>query len=140
MCLDAHCQEKFDLQSNFTNVEAQIDLSSPSGKVLSEVFRFIKTNFNQPISLRDVAGAVGYSPAYLTDLVRRQTGQSVNNWILEFRLAEARRLLTVTECSIQQIARASGYQSANYFFRQFRRAHGITPQAWRDTIRAECSN
>lgn len=68
---------------------------------------------------------------YLTDLVRRETGRTVLNWILERRMAEARCLLLETARSVNQIAEAVGYLDTGYFIRLFRRSNGKTPQAWR---------
>ena len=107
----------------------------PSDPQLSEVFHFIEANYHQPITLCDVAQAVGYSPAYLTDLVRRQTGQTVNRWIVKRRMAQTCSLLLLTDQSVAQIAEAVGYQNAGHFFRQFRQYHGTTPQAWRNAQR-----
>jgi AraC-like DNA-binding protein len=99
------------------------------------VFQFITAHYNQPISLCDVAKAVGYSPAYLTDLVRRETGQTVNQWIIEYRLTKASCLLLETNQTVSEIAETVGYQHINYFFRQFRRHYGTTPQVWRESQR-----
>ncbi len=107
----------------------------PSDPHLSKVFQFIEANYHQPISLCDVAAAVGYSPAYLTDLVRRQTGQTVNHWIVERRMVAARTLLIEANLCANQIAEAVGYQHEGHFFRQFRQYHGTTPQAWRKAQR-----
>jgi AraC-like DNA-binding protein len=120
-------------------VESQPVLESifPSHPQLREVFDFIEANYRQPITLCDVAEAVGYSPAYLTDLVRRQTGQTVNRWIIQRRMAEARSLLIETHQSVDSIAQAVGYFNAGHFFRQFRQYHSTTPQAWRKAQRTE---
>lgn len=98
---------------------------------LKEVFNFIEANYHQQITLCDVARAVGYSRTYLTNLVGRQTGKTVNRWIVEYRMAKARSLLLQTNQSVEQIAAAVGYQTACHFFRQFRQHHDKTPHAWR---------
>lgn len=103
----------------------------PSNPKLSQVFHFIETNYHQSITLCDVAKAVGYSGAYLTDLVRRQTGKTVNHWIVDRRIAEACCLLLETDQTVHEIAEAVGYQHVGHFFRQFRQRQGTTPQAWR---------
>jgi YesN/AraC family two-component response regulator len=97
------------------------------------VFQFISEHYHQSISLCDVAKAVGYSPAYLTDLVRRETGQTVNQWITKHRLAQASCLLLETNQTVSQIATTVGYQHVNYFFRQFQNHYGTTPQIWRES-------
>ncbi|KAB8321346.1 response regulator transcription factor [Tolypothrix campylonemoides VB511288] len=103
----------------------------PSDPQLSKVFDFIEANYHQSLTLSDVAVAVGYSPSYLTNLVRRQTGQTVQTWIIERRMAAARSLLLETDERVEEIAAKVGYQSPVHFFRQFRKHHGTTPQAWR---------
>lgn len=103
----------------------------PDDPKLACVFQFIETHFCQPISLKDVAQAVGYSPAYLTNLVQTHTGRTVKQWIIERRMAQARQLLADTNQSVRAIAEASGYGDAGYFTRQFRQFHGVSPQFWR---------
>ena len=44
---------------------------------LAAVFSFIQAYYRQPINLKDVAQEVGYSPAYLTNLVQEETGRSI---------------------------------------------------------------
>ncbi len=103
----------------------------PSIPHLREVFDFIEANYHKSITLHDVSQAVGYSRAYLTNLVANQTGQTVNRWIVQRRMAEARLLLRNTNHSVEQIAAQVGYQTVCNFFRQFRQFHGNTPHAWR---------
>ncbi len=103
--------------------------------LLVSVFRFIESHYHGQIGLCDVAKAVKRSPAYLTDLVHRETGRTVLSWIIERRMAEARHLLLVTNQAVQQIAEAVGYLDTGHFIRQFRRFNGTTPQAWRNRHR-----
>ncbi len=111
----------------------------PYNPQLKEVFNFVEANYHQPIGLRDVAQAVGYSPAYLTDLVRRQTGQPLHRWITKRRMTAACSLLLETDRSIEQIAEAVGYRYVGCFFRQFRQSLGMTPQTWRNAQRIQSS-
>ncbi|NEQ53001.1 MAG: response regulator transcription factor [Leptolyngbya sp. SIO3F4] len=98
---------------------------------LTAVFEFIEAHYQQQINLTDVAQAVGYSPAYLTNLSQSHTGRTVKAWIIERRMVKARQLLASTAESIKQIAESIGYADAGYFTRQFRKLHGVTPQVWR---------
>ena len=79
---------------------------------LAAVFEFIEANYQHSINLTDVAQAVGYSPAYLTNLSQGQTGRTVKAWIIERRMAQARQLLRSTAESIKQIANRIGYADA----------------------------
>ncbi|MGJ5632181.1 response regulator transcription factor [Nostoc sp. CALU 1950] len=113
--------------------EANIPSKSifPSIPQLKEVFDFIEAHYHQGITLCDVALAVGYSPAYLTNRVARQTGETVNCWIVKRRMAGARFLLQNNNQTVEKIAKTLGYQDVSHFSRQFRQHHGLPPQAWR---------
>jgi AraC family transcriptional activator of pobA len=107
------------------------DLRLRDEPLLAEVFGFIEARYHEPISLRDVAAAVNLSPAHLTTTVRRKTGRTVQEWIAERRMAQARRLLVDTDLTVEDIGRRVGYADPGYFVRSFRRAHGTTPLRWR---------
>lgn len=106
-------------------------LSRPLSPLVEEALAFIDTHHSDALSLSDVARAVGRSPAYLTDTVRTQTGLTVVEWIAERRMEDARRRLRETDEDVTIIAERLGYGSTNHFIRQFRKAHGTTPGAWR---------
>ena len=105
--------------------------SPPTRPILLSVFRYIEQRFRAPIGLADVAKAVARSPSYLTDLVRRETGRTVQQWIIHRRMAEARVLLLRSGARVKDIGSMIGYDDTGYFIRQFRRANGLTPHRWR---------
>jgi AraC-like DNA-binding protein len=128
--------EKFPTitESKKSNTQKSIFPSIPR---LHEVFEFIELNYHQNISLKEVAQAVGYSSAYLTGLVRHLTGKTVNNWIIERRIAQASTLLLETNESVENIALKVGYQNINHFYCQFRDYYKNTPRAWREAQRCK---
>jgi AraC-like DNA-binding protein len=109
------------------------DLRVNDERLLAEVFAVIEQRYRGPLSLRDVARAVNLTPGHLTTTVRRKTGRTVQDWITERRMNQARRLLVETDLSMAEIARMVGYRDPSYFTRSFRRAHGVSPRVWRHT-------
>ncbi|WP_075097686.1 helix-turn-helix domain-containing protein [Sandaracinus amylolyticus] len=101
--------------------------------LVEEVLAVIDARYAESISLASVARAVGRSPAHVTHVVRQQTGLTVVEWITERRMEEARRRLRDTDEDVAIVAERIGYRSTNHFIRQFRRAHDLTPGAWRRT-------
>jgi AraC-like DNA-binding protein len=99
--------------------------------LLAEVFDVIERRYREPISLRDIADDVALTPGHLTTVVGRRTGRTVQQWITERRMTEARRLLAETDLTVDAIAGRVGYRDAGYLARRFRSAHGMTPQDWR---------
>lgn len=102
----------------------------------TRALRFIEEHCLRPISLADVADALGRSPAHVTTAVRVATGQPVLAWILAGRMHEARRRLFYSNEPIESIAEHTGYADATHFTRLFRREHGVTPAAWRKRARS----
>ncbi|HEX6346674.1 AraC family transcriptional regulator [Umezawaea sp.] len=111
----------------------QVDLPGDPGvePLVAAVFDVVENRYHEPISLRDVADAVGLTTGHLTTVVGRRTGRTVQQWITERRMREARRLLADTDLTVGEVARRVGYREAGYFVRRFRTAHGVTPVAWR---------
>lgn len=107
------------------------DLRENREPLLAEVFEVIERRYPQPLSLRDVAAAVNISPGHLTSTVRRRTGRTVQEWITERRMVQARRLLAATEAPIGEIGRQVGFRDAGYFARTFGKVHGMSPARWR---------
>lgn len=100
-------------------------------ELVAASLRFIELHCLAPLSLGDVAAAVGKSPAHLTTVLRRATGKSAVQWIIAGRMAEARRRLRCGDEPVEHIAGKVGYADPTHFIRMFRREHGMTPAAWR---------
>jgi AraC family transcriptional activator of pobA len=101
------------------------------------VLDVITERFPGELSLRDVAAVVGLTPGYLTTMIRERTGRTVQQWITEYRLAEARRLLADSSIPVAEVARRVGLSDPAYFTRVFRRGVGATPTEWRSGARHE---
>ncbi|MDX3660307.1 AraC family transcriptional regulator [Streptomyces sp. ID05-26A] len=107
------------------------DLRENAEPLLAEVFDVIERRYPEPLSLREVAAAVSISPGHLTSTVRRRTGRTVQEWITERRMVQARRLLAVTDLPVGDIGRQVGIPDAGYFARTFGKLHGMSPTRWR---------
>jgi AraC-like DNA-binding protein len=107
------------------------DLRRSGEPLLADVFAVIDRRHAEALSLRDVAGEVGMTPGHLTTVVRRRTGRTVQEWIIQRRMAEARTLLEDSDLPVAEIARRVGVSDPGYFSRQFTRRHGISPRKWR---------
>ncbi len=107
------------------------DLRRSGEPLLADVFAVIERHHSETLSLRDVARELAMTPGHLTTIVRRRTGRTVQEWITERRMAEARDLFSETELPISEVARLVGMTDPGYFSRVFRRMHGTSPRQWR---------
>lgn len=107
--------------------------ASPASRpgVVTDALRHIERNCLGPLTVEQVAAAVGRTPTYVTTALTNATGRSAVQWIVSSRMAVARRLLLHSEDGVEQVAGRVGYADPTHFIRMFRREHGLTPAAWR---------
>lgn len=104
--------------------------------LVGEAMALIEARCLGPLTLSEIARTVRRSPAHVTTAVKAATGRTVVQWIIEGRLAEARRRLLDTDELVDVIAERVGYADPSHFVRMFRRRHGATPAAWREQERS----
>ncbi|WP_051167596.1 AraC family transcriptional regulator [Actinoplanes sp. N902-109] len=113
-------------------VDVAGQLREANEPLLAAVFDVIERRYAEPISLADVAAELALTAGHLTTVVRRRTGRTVQQWITQRRLQEARALLSGTDLTVAAIGRRVGYPDAGYFIRRFRAEHRMTPARWRE--------
>lgn len=106
------------------------DTSNGTNKVV-EALDFIQNHYLSGISLKDVATATHTSPSHLATLFKKNTGYSIGEWIIKSRLTEACSHLLHSSMPISLIVEKLGWSDQTHFIRQFKKAYGITPAAWR---------
>ncbi len=116
--------------------------NAPEGSLVSDALEYIQRHCLERISLRDVAAAVYRSPAHVAATVKKSSGHSVGEWIAAGRVSEAAVRLSHTDDPLDKVAADVGWRDKTHFIRQFRKAYGITPAAWRreQRVRHESSS
>ena len=97
---------------------------------------WIVRHYEQPCLLKQLCDAVGYSRSQLTRLFRRETGCSPVVWLNRYRIEQSKRLLTMTDKPVAEIAQVVGIPDQNYFARLFRSVAGQTPREFRQDASA----
>ncbi len=91
----------------------------------------MQNKFREDLSVRDFARECHISVSLLNQLFRNRFGISPRQFLIALRMREARLLLLNPEYNISEVARQTGFNSTNYFIRQFKAFHGITPFRYR---------
>ena len=86
---------------------------------------------NQTLSLESIADELGLSSAYLGRVFKRYTSKTILDYIVEVRMGKARQLLLETGLSVGEIAERTGFSNSPYFFKAFKKTHGMTPAEFR---------
>ena len=135
--LDAVQRSLLTLIMNEVDRAAEVASSTSKRGLVVDALRYIERNCLRPLTLGEVAKAVGRTPSHVTSALKHATGQSVVEWIVTGRMAEARRLLLHSDEMVDVISERVGYADPTHFIRMFRRAHGETPAKWRALNAAE---
>lgn len=105
-----------------------------SHSLANEMLRYINENYQQGISLYDVAEHFNYSVNYISHVFSRETGKNFKEYLSLVRVARAKDMLRAGGCTISQVATAVGCANSNSFIRLFKRYEGITPGQYIDSI------
>lgn len=117
-------------------------LSSPHGhgrevlpSRIAEAAQIIRDQHREPLSLGDVAEAVGLSRERLSRLFHESLGITFSEYLNHARLETARALLAETDRSVTDVAFESGFQSLSQFHRRFRTSENKSPSQYRIELR-----
>lgn len=103
----------------------------PHNETVEQICAYLAANYQQKLTLSQVAAQFYLSPYYLSRLFRRVTGQSIVDYINGQRIEAAQRLLEDTELSISAVAEQTGFSTAAHFRRVFRELMGVGPLQYR---------
>ncbi len=110
--------------------------SARTGKLqdfyVREALTFIEQNFQNDISVEDIAAFCNLNRSYFSKIFRDAVGQPPQEFLISYRMTKAAELLEITELSIGAISGAVGYPSQLHFSRAFKNAFGIPPKEWRN--------
>jgi AraC-like DNA-binding protein len=98
---------------------------------LRSVITYVENNLHLPPSVKSLTAEADLSPYQLDRRMRRVFGLSTGQWVLKMRLDLARQQLLATDIPIVEIANNIGYEDQSAFSRQFRKATGFSPLAFR---------
>jgi len=120
----------FPLYRNITE-----DIRKNSSKMaIYTVCNHIKSDPGAPHTLTYCAELVGMSPSYLSRMFKQEMGVAFIEYVMEYKVEEAKKLLAETERSVTEIAEAVGYSERN-LNRAFQRYVGMSPKQYRMSLR-----
>lgn len=98
---------------------------------LSMIADYIKENYTSDLSLERLAAIFGYSPAYLSKMLKRYAGINYKAYLQSVRLECAYKELVNTDRTISSIALDNGFPSSKAFTRVFCEKYGMAPSEYR---------
>lgn len=101
---------------------------------LNPVFNYIEKNFQDKISVAQLASLANLSSFHFCRLFKKLTDKTVTDYVNSLRISKAASLLTDSGMSITEAALAAGFNDINYFSRTFKKYKNESPSAYRQKI------
>ena len=98
---------------------------------LKLVLEYIHNNYQNPITIDEIAQVTYYSPSHFMKFFKETMGCGFIQYLNDYRLTLAAKLLTTTNYSILDISVQTGFENLSYFNRLFKRKYHRTPTIYR---------
>lgn len=102
-------------------------LSRSTEKLIS----LVHTDYREALNLTELAATLGMSSKYIGRVFLKETGMRFSDYLMAWRMREARRLIQNSREKISVIAKLVGFSQPNTFYIHFRNYYGISPGALR---------
>ncbi len=106
-------------------------LQSESSALTDQILGYIHSHYAEDLTNIRLGAVFGFHPNSLNRLIVRQTGQSLHQYLLMYRLRQAMPMIESGEDSIAAIAARVGFSDPGYFSKLFRSKIGLSPMEYR---------
>ncbi|OXA98759.1 hypothetical protein B0A75_13935 [Flavobacterium oncorhynchi] len=98
---------------------------------LAEVFKYVKSNFKEEISLDEISKIANLTPTSFCRMFKAKTKKPFVEYLNEIRVSNACKYLIETDLGVSEIAYECGYKTASNFNKLFKKLIGTTPKEYR---------
>ena len=106
-------------------------LKQDQNSIVYQVKEYIDAHLHDRIGRMELAELVHLNPAYLSRLFKKETGQSLSDYMTMRKIEAAKELLLTTRKPISEICHEIGYSDLAYFTRVFKKMCQVSPLAYR---------
>lgn len=118
------------------------DYRSPGGEEepddrlpVQKAMDYIRRNIDRDLSRTEIAEAIFLNPEYLSRLFKKETGGSLNDYIVAEKMRVSQALLAETNIPVGIVASKVGYSNFSYFSQVFKKTTGMSPLEYRASRR-----
>lgn len=131
---------KQDIEDMLGKVKSKLDKEKQQRQVQDLVEQEAQGDLAQAIqthladgdfTLKKLAAELGFSPSYLSVLVKKELGLPFQDYLVQERIKKAKLLLLTTDLRIYEIAEQVGFEDMNYFSQRFKQVTGVTPRQFK---------
>jgi two-component system response regulator YesN len=112
----------------------RMDDRDKTSHVIDRICQYIEDHLGEDVSLVHLAEVHYFNPSYLSRLFKQERGINLSEYIDKCRIRRSKELLKGADLKIREVALLVGYDAAHSFTRFFKKATGLTPQEYRDSL------
>lgn len=136
--------DKLYVQKNMTDLKAYMlsllhDLSayvagkntSKNSRIIHKIRSIVQEGYARELSIAKIAEEVFLTPNYISLIFKKETGETITDYITRFRIGKAKELLRTTDLKVMEISERVGYENPHYFSTVFKKTVGLHPLKYR---------
>ncbi|RSX54040.1 AraC family transcriptional regulator [Bifidobacterium goeldii] len=120
-----------DMMTFFTWAMADLHKEPVTSKAVAESMDYIHYHLHERITVPILAKHVHLNPTYLSELFKRETGETISRYVTGKRVEAAQNMLKYSEYGFAEIAQILAYRSQSHFSKVFKKETGYTPGEYR---------
>lgn len=107
--------------------------AAPENPTIFLIKEYISDNYQkETLSVKDIGDHVFLSASYVCTFFKNETGKTLNQYLTEYRIEQAKQLLRDPRYKISDISSKVGYSDGNYFGKSFKKYTGLSPSEYRE--------
>lgn len=112
-----------------------VDSYVPEDNIIFLIKDYISKNYTKDtLSIKEISDHVFLSASYMCTYFKNQTGNTLNQYLTEYRMEKAMQLLLDGRYQIADISSKVGYSNGNYFSKSFKKFTGLSPSKYREKL------
>ncbi|MCR5452957.1 MAG: AraC family transcriptional regulator [Lachnospiraceae bacterium] len=131
---ELYCMSKlYEIMDHITSTSIHRDTSHSNTGIdhVHRIIRIIQLKYSEPITIAQIADLCGLNRSYMSRLFSNATGNSIQGYLIKYRMKKAMQLLKETDDTVQNIAYLVGYSDIFTFSKAFKKISGQSPTDYR---------
>ncbi len=132
---DYHLRQQIMFQDFMLQLQKQaMQIPTAAEQVCEEVLIYIRGNYNKAFNMTLMSKQLHLHPDYITRCVQKTIGISPTHYLFQYRISQAKSLLSKSNVKISSICKEVGMEDQGYFSKVFRKFEGISPMEYRRIV------
>ncbi|MCR5546809.1 MAG: helix-turn-helix domain-containing protein [Lachnospiraceae bacterium] len=119
------------IQQTYVQRVQEVKSHQNYSSVVSECMEYVETHINEKNRLSDIAKSIGYTEYYISRCFKKETGDSLTNYIITKKIDLAKTYLEYSTISVAELSDYLSFSSPSHFISTFKRITGISPNTYK---------